>query len=79
MLNSVGSRGAELGSPARTMICLPCAVMLCPDRGEGEGPIFWKVYHRLEVMRNAARSPRSVPSSVRPPKTYITSLTSAAE
>ena len=41
--------------------------------------MFWKVYHLFEVMRNAARSPRSVPSSVLPPKIYITSLTNAAE
>ena len=79
MLNSAGSRGEELGSPARTMICLPNAVMLCPERGEGDGPIFWKEYHLLVEMRNAARSPRSTPSSVRPPKMYITSLTRAAE
>ena len=78
-LNSLGSRGAELGSPARTTICLPYAVMLCPDRGDGAGPMFWKVYHLLDVMRKAARSPRSVPSSVLPPKMYMTSLTRAAE
>jgi hypothetical protein len=53
--------------------------MLWPDLGDGEGPIFWKVYHRLDEMRKAARSPRSVPSSVLPPKIYMTSLTKAAE
>lgn len=40
--------------------------------------MFWNEYHRLVVIRNAARSPRSMPSSVRPPKMYMTSLTRAA-
>lgn len=79
MLSSAGSRGAVLGSPASTTICLPKAVMLWPERGEGEGPMFWKVYHRLRDILKAARSPRSSPCSVLPPKIYITSLTSAAE
>lgn len=78
MLSSVASLGAELGSPAMTIICLPNAVMLCPDLGDGAGPIFWKEYHRRVEMRKAARSPRSIPSSVRPPKIYITSFTKAA-
>ena len=52
--------------------------MLCPDLGDGEGPIFWNVYHRLVDILNAAKSPRSAPSSVRPPKIYITSSTIAA-
>lgn len=39
-VRSWGSTGAVEGSPARTMICFPKAVMLCPDRGDGEGPIF---------------------------------------
>ena len=79
MLNSLGSRAAELGSPARTTICLPKAVMLWPDRGDGDGPMFWNVYQRREVILNAAKSPKSVPSSVRPPNMYITSSTKAAE
>src|SRR4051794_17065418 len=70
MLSSAGSLGAELGSPAITMICLPKAVILCPDRGDGAGPMFWNEYQRRVVMRNADRSPRSIPSSVRPPNTY---------
>lgn len=78
MPSSTGSLGALLGSPARTMICLPTVVMLCPDRGLGLGPMFWKVYHLRDEIRKAARSPRSVPSSVRPPKMYITSPTRAA-
>lgn len=53
----------------------PAAVMLCPERGDGDGPMFWKVYQRREPIRNAARSPRSFPSSVRPPNTYMTSST----
>ena len=40
MLNSAVSLGAELGSPAKTIICLPYAVILWPDLGEGEGPMF---------------------------------------
>ncbi len=79
MLNSPGSRGAELGSPAKTTICFPNAVMLWPDRADGDGPMFWNVYQRREVIRKAARSPKSVPSFVRPPKIYMTSPTSAAE
>lgn len=31
---------AELGSPPTTTIVLPTAVILCPDLGEGEGPMF---------------------------------------
>lgn len=79
ILSSSPLRGAELGSPAATTICFPNAVMVWPDRGEGAGPMFWKVNHRLDVILNAARSSRSVPFSVRPPNMYITSLTKAAE
>lgn len=78
MPSSTGSRGALLGSPASTTIDLPTVVMLCPDRGLGLGPIFWKVYHLLELILKAARSPKSLPSSVLPPNMYITSPTSAA-
>ena len=69
---------AELGSPPTTTTDWPTAVMLWPERGEGDGPIFWKVYHRREVIRKAAKSPRSAPSSVRPPKMYMTSPTKEA-
>jgi hypothetical protein len=79
MLSSFLSLTDELGSPAMTTMCFPKAVMLCPDRAEGECPMFWNIYQRREVMRKAARSPRSIPSCVRPPNMYIVSLTSAAE
>lgn len=78
MPNSTTSLGAELGSPASTTIDLPTVVMLWPDRGEGEGPMFWNVYHLRDDILKAAKSPKSVPSSVRPPKMYITSPTRAA-
>lgn len=69
---------AELGSPPTTTIVFPTVVMLCPERGEGDGPMFWNVYQRRVVILNAAKSPKSAPSSVLPPKTYMTSSTSAA-
>ena len=56
----------------------PTDVMLWPERGDGDGPMFWKVYQRRELIRNAAKSPRSFPSSVRPPNTYMTSSTKDA-
>ena len=77
-LNSLGSRGAELGSPPITCILSSTAVIPWPERGEGEGPIFWKVYHLRVGIRKAERSPRSLPSSVLPPNIYITSPTRAA-
>ena len=75
---SAASRDAVLGSPPRTTICFLYAVMLWPDRADGDGPIFWNVYQRRLEILNAARSPRSAPSSVRPPKTYMTSSTIVA-
>lgn len=78
MPKSLMAEAAELGSPPRTTMDLPTVVMLWPDRDEGDGPMFWKVYHRRDDSLKAARSPKSVPSSVRPPNTYMTSSTRAA-
>lgn len=35
-LSSLLSATEDDGSPATAMTCLPKAVMLCPDRGDGE-------------------------------------------
>jgi hypothetical protein len=67
-----------LGSPPRTIILLFTVVMVWPDRGDGDGPMFWNVYHLRDEIRNAARSPKSKPSDERPPNMYITSLINAA-
>jgi hypothetical protein len=39
-LSSFLSLADELGSPARVTMCLPNAVMLCPERADGECPMF---------------------------------------
>lgn len=76
----LGSSGFSVvnDSPPNTNTREPEAAMAWPERPLGEGPIFWNMYHRELEILNAAKSPKSLPSTPRPPKTYITSSTKAA-